>query len=80
MLAEMASYLRSSQPSRTIGQYLKCLYERYGAFGTENRYFFCYDPNVMKSIFDAFRYFDLFLFILITADLFLSNLYLYLVL
>jgi len=55
MLGEMASYLHAQDPPTTIAAYLASLYEKYGAFGTENRYFFCYDPDVMRTIFDSFR-------------------------
>lgn len=37
------------------GSRLQALYERYGHWTIQTRYFFCYDRAVMDSIFDAVR-------------------------
>ncbi len=54
MVAEMAAYLHEKH-SLNLSGYLTSLYAKYGSFATENRYFFCYDPILMKKIFDTFR-------------------------
>jgi len=54
VFAEMASYYREHQ-SISCKERLMQLYQKYGYFATRNRYFFCYDPKVMESIFQSIR-------------------------
>mmetsp|Transcript_24275 Transcript_24275/g.68004 ORF Transcript_24275/g.68004 Transcript_24275/m.68004 type:complete len:602 (+) Transcript_24275:147-1952(+) len=53
MMGELVSELYKKD--ETVAAYLAGIYDRYGHFATCNRYFFCYDPSVMKAIFDKFR-------------------------
>mmetsp|Transcript_20536 Transcript_20536/g.28815 ORF Transcript_20536/g.28815 Transcript_20536/m.28815 type:complete len:593 (-) Transcript_20536:421-2199(-) len=60
VFAEMANYLYSQ--GLTCTQQLTVLYQKYGYFASNNRYFFCYNPQTMETIFNRIRnggkYFD----------------------
>eukprot|EP01114_Cavostelium_apophysatum_P020958 TRINITY_DN7176_c0_g1_i1.p1 TRINITY_DN7176_c0_g1~~TRINITY_DN7176_c0_g1_i1.p1 ORF type:complete len:607 (-),score=197.81 TRINITY_DN7176_c0_g1_i1:64-1842(-) len=53
VFAEMALFLNRN--GTTVNDHLNELYKQYGYFATKNRYFFCYDPKVMESIFKEIR-------------------------
>jgi len=48
-------YFTLRRQGLTASQQLSLLHDKYGYFATKNRYFFCYDPAVMKQIFDEMR-------------------------
>jgi len=52
-LAELAVYLNSK--GLTLHDQLKTIYEIYGYHVSENSYYICRDPEIIKSIFDALR-------------------------
>eukprot|EP01117_Protostelium_nocturnum_P019610 TRINITY_DN8546_c0_g1_i1.p1 TRINITY_DN8546_c0_g1~~TRINITY_DN8546_c0_g1_i1.p1 ORF type:complete len:601 (-),score=248.95 TRINITY_DN8546_c0_g1_i1:41-1843(-) len=54
VFAEMANWIDSNL-SRTCSEQLDYLFKEYGYFATNNRYFFCYDPKVMETIFGRIR-------------------------
>eukprot|EP01096_Ripella_sp_DP13-Kostka_P000575 TRINITY_DN10628_c0_g1_i1.p1 TRINITY_DN10628_c0_g1~~TRINITY_DN10628_c0_g1_i1.p1 ORF type:complete len:590 (+),score=245.02 TRINITY_DN10628_c0_g1_i1:27-1796(+) len=51
--AELANSLYAK--GLNVNQHLDSLYEKYGYYATQNRYFFCYDPKKMERIFDRIR-------------------------
>ncbi|KAH3762819.1 phosphoglucosamine mutase [Pelomyxa schiedti] len=51
--AEMANCLHAK--GMTCLQQLDLLHQRYGYFSSCNRYFFCYDPKLMETIFNRIR-------------------------
>lgn len=53
VFAEMAVELYSQRS--TVVRTLHSLYEKYGYYATNNRYFFCYDPALMETIFGRIR-------------------------
>jgi len=53
IFAEMAIYLDNK--GLHCNQHLENLYQKYGYYATNNRYFFCYDPKVMENIFAKIR-------------------------
>jgi phosphomannomutase len=55
VIGELYTYLRQQQPPSTMAQHLDALYAKYGFFATQNRYFFCYDPTVLRQIFQEIR-------------------------
>lgn len=54
VFVEMYHYLQEKL-SRTLVQHLEEIYNEYGYFATNNRYFFCYDPVLMEKIFNRIR-------------------------
>lgn len=60
VISEMAHFLYHSRS--TVLDRLQELYQKYGYFFTNNRYFFCYDYAVQVEIFNEIRnggkYFD----------------------
>jgi len=56
VFAEMAIHLHNQSSSPY--QHLQNLYKKYGYFITSNRYFFCYDPIKLDTIFNAIRNYD----------------------
>jgi len=54
VFAEMAGYLKKTKSQR-IFDYLNDIYKKYGFFSTLNGYVYCYDPVVMKTLFDEIR-------------------------
>ena len=54
IFAEMAGYLKFTE-NISVFDYLNQIYDRYGFFATLNGYVYCYDPNTMKTLFDAIR-------------------------
>jgi phosphomannomutase len=48
-------YAKLCAEGKTVNDYLEAIYVKYGYYITKNKYYLCYDPVVMKSIFDAFR-------------------------
>ncbi|KAJ3090062.1 Phosphoglucomutase-2 [Quaeritorhiza haematococci] len=54
VFAENAAAL--ARNGMTVYQYLQSLYAKYGYFVTENSYFICHEPAVIKRIFDKIRY------------------------
>ena len=55
VFAEMATYYKTVKKV-TISERLRELYKRYGYFKNANGYFYCYDPAVMKELFDEIRH------------------------
>eukprot|EP01116_Phalansterium_solitarium_P023725 TRINITY_DN8464_c0_g1_i1.p2 TRINITY_DN8464_c0_g1~~TRINITY_DN8464_c0_g1_i1.p2 ORF type:complete len:588 (-),score=211.57 TRINITY_DN8464_c0_g1_i1:188-1951(-) len=53
VFAEMANYL--DRQGQLCSGYLQSLYDKYGYFETNNRYFFCYDPVTLDRIFAEIR-------------------------
>eukprot|EP01113_Clastostelium_recurvatum_P029937 TRINITY_DN3624_c0_g1_i7.p1 TRINITY_DN3624_c0_g1~~TRINITY_DN3624_c0_g1_i7.p1 ORF type:complete len:202 (+),score=67.27 TRINITY_DN3624_c0_g1_i7:445-1050(+) len=56
VFAEMATQLYRA--GSTLQSHLLFLYQKYGHFTSRNRYFFCYDPAKLESIFQAIRNFN----------------------
>jgi len=54
VFAEMAIELHDVEHT-TVNHTLHSLFEKYGYFTTNNRYFFCYDPSLMQTIFSRIR-------------------------
>ena len=50
---EMVNHLKAN--GKTLSDQLAALYGEYGYYSTNNGYFFCYDPAIMRSIFDGIR-------------------------
>lgn len=48
-------YYNLTAQGRTLSDYLAELYEKYGYFETCNKYFFCYDPVLIGTIFERIR-------------------------
>lgn len=55
VVAELYTHLRQQSPPVSMSVHLEALYDRYGFFATQNRYFFCYDPAVLRQIFQHIR-------------------------
>jgi len=53
VFAELSHYLYSK--GTNVLSYLTSIYEKYGYFVTNNRYFFCYDPKIQFKIFEELR-------------------------
>lgn len=53
VFSEMSHYLYHK--GLTILDYLESIKKKYGYFVTNNKYFFCYDPNIQKAIFEELR-------------------------
>lgn len=51
---EMYHYLQEKL-SRSLVEHLEEIYKEYGYYATNNRYFFCYDPQKMAEIFNRIR-------------------------
>jgi len=54
VFVEMYQYLQRVH-QRSLGEHLQVLYKEYGYFASNNRYFFCYDPDKMNAIFERIR-------------------------
>ena len=54
VFVEMYQYLQRTH-QRSLGEHLNALYQEYGYFASNNRYFFCYDPEKMNAIFERIR-------------------------
>lgn len=48
--------VRLDEEGSTAMQYLEGLYRKYGYFITDNSYFYCYDQDVIRNIFDRIRF------------------------
>jgi len=53
-VAEMANFYEVNG-GILLSQQLERMYQEYGFFATNNRYFFCYDPSTMEKIFAKIR-------------------------
>lgn len=53
-VASMASYLRESE-NRNLAQQMDWLYNKYGYHVSENSYYICHDPEIIKAIFHRIR-------------------------
>ncbi|KAB0802826.1 hypothetical protein PPYR_05012 [Photinus pyralis] len=56
VLGTMAAYLRHH--SLTLSQQLEEIYNEYGYHVSNNSYFICHEPSVIKSLFERLRNFD----------------------